>query len=207
MRARFVLALLLGAPLVLSSALGQDDPVARERQADLRRIQDSIAGLEKKLALSQKNQKSLAEDLGRLDLRLEIAAQESRLLAVRREETAAALARTEAEHSAASAAAGRSRNILASRARVLQRFGRFGYFRVLLEARDVPAFLASLERLDALARRDGRLLARHRAAESLLAADSARIAALKIAKAADSRGLSRQRLAIPFNPYVAGQNR
>ena len=35
----------------------------------------------------------------------------------------------------------------------------------------------------------------------------ARFAALKIAKAADSRGPSRQRLAIPFNPYVAGQNR
>ena len=101
------------------------------------------------------------------------------MLAVRREGSAAALARTEAERNAASSAAGHSRRILASRARVLQRFGRFGYFRMLLEARDVPAFLSSLDRLDALARRDGRLLARHREAESLLTADSARIGALK----------------------------
>ena len=153
--------------------------MARERKADLQRIQETIAGLEKRLALSQKNQKSLAQDLGRLDLKLEIAGQQSRLLAVRREEAAAALARTEAERNAASSAAEHSRHILVSRARVLQRFGRFGYFRVLLEARDVPAFLSSLERLDTLARRDGRLLARHREAASLLTADSARIGALK----------------------------
>jgi septal ring factor EnvC (AmiA/AmiB activator) len=173
------LTLLFAAGAVVATAFAQDDPVARERKADLQRIQETIAGLEKKLALSQKSQKSLAEDLGRLDLKLEIAGQESRLLAVRREESAAALARTEAERNAASSAAVHSRRILAARARVLQRFGRFGYFRVLLEARDVPAFLSSLERLDALARRDGRLLARHREAESLLTADSARIGALK----------------------------
>ena len=43
--------------------------------------------------------------------------------------------------------AARARRSLA-RARLLQRFGRFGYFRVLLEARDVPALLDSIERLD-----------------------------------------------------------
>lgn len=174
-------ALLLMAPLV---ALAQTvstptpDPEA-ERRADLQRIQATIAGLEKKLAESQKSQASLAEDLKRLDLKFEIARQESRLLAARREEAASELVRTEAQRTAAGSAAGQSRRALVARARVLQRFGRFGYFRVLLEARDVPAFLESLERLDRLARRDGRLLARHRDAESRLTADSARVGTLK----------------------------
>ena len=42
------------------------------------------------------------------------------------------------------------RRLLIARARLLQRFGRYGYFRVLLEAKDLPAFLASIERLDSL---------------------------------------------------------
>ncbi|MGH9400032.1 MAG: murein hydrolase activator EnvC family protein [Thermoanaerobaculia bacterium] len=175
----------IGASLVLLAALAPGAQVApvpdpdTDRRADLQRIQASIAGLEKQLAASQKSQASLSEDLKRLELKVEIARQENRLLAARREEAAATLARTEAERAAAWSAALESRRVLAARARVLQRFGRFGYFRVLLEARNVPAFLQGLERLDALARRDGRLLARHRQAASLLAADSARVATLK----------------------------
>jgi murein hydrolase activator len=172
-------ALALFAALALTAQVTPAPDADADRRADLKLIQASIAGLQKKLAESQKNQASLSEDLKRLDLKVEIARQENRLLAARREEAASTLASTEAERTAASSAATESRRVLAARARVLQRFGRFGYFRVLLEARDVPAFLAGLERLDALARRDGRLLARHRQAESLLAADSARIAALK----------------------------
>ena len=171
--------LLLAAAWIVAGAAAQDDPVARERQADLQRIQARITGLQAKLAESQKSQASLAEELKRLDLKLEIAQHESRLLAARREDAAAGLARTEAERSAAAASAEASRKALVARARVLHRFGRYGYFRVLLEARDVPAFLESIERLDALARRDGRLLARHRAAEELLTADTARVGSLK----------------------------
>ena len=66
-----------------------------------------------------------------------------------------------------------------ARARVLQRFGRFGYFRILLEARDVSAFLKSVDRLDALARRDGELMARDRAARERLSEDLAREQAVK----------------------------
>ena len=65
------------------------------------------------------------------------------------------------------------------RARLLQRFGRYGYFRVLLSANDVPALLDSIERLDNLARRDGRLVLRHREAEVRLRGDVAREEALK----------------------------
>lgn len=165
--------------LLVAAALAQTASQEAERQSDLERIRERIATLERKLAESQKSQASLAEEVRRLDLRLEIAQQESRLLAARREGASAALLRTEAERAAASGAAEASRKALVSRARVLQRFGRFGYFRVLLEARDVPGFLASVERLDALARRDGRLLARHRAAAAELVADSERVGSLK----------------------------
>jgi murein hydrolase activator len=79
----------------------------------------------------------------------------------------------------ASAAAARYRRLLVSRARVLQRFGRFGYFRVLLEARDLTAFLDSIERLDSLARRDGLLLGQYRFAETRLQENFAREQALK----------------------------
>ncbi len=62
---------------------------------------------------------------------------------------------------------------------MLHRFGRFGYFRVLLESRDVRNFLQGMERLDSLARRDGKLLARYREVEARKAADMAREEALK----------------------------
>ncbi|MFY9553036.1 MAG: peptidoglycan DD-metalloendopeptidase family protein, partial [Thermoanaerobaculia bacterium] len=83
------------------------------------------------------------------------------------------------DRAAASEATAGSRQTLLARARLLQRFGRFGYFRVLLEARDVPAFLDSVERLDSLARRDGRLLRQHRDSEARLQSDLAREQALK----------------------------
>lgn len=179
MRERAFSTLLLVGTLIVAGALAQDDPVARERQADLARMQSRIAVLEKKLAESRKNQATLGEELKQLDLQVEIAQQESRLLWARREEAAAALTRAETQRRAAVAAAEQTRRALVARARVLHRFGRFGYFRVLLEARDLPAFLAGVERLDALARRDGRLLFRHRQAEDLLAAGSLRAGSLR----------------------------
>ena len=177
-----VWSLLIAASLAAQTPSAPPTPNPEtERRADLQRMQTRITGLEKKLAESQKSQASLAEELKRLDLKVEIAQQESRLLAARREEAASALARTEADRSAAAAAADASRRALVARARVLHRFGRFGYFRLLLEARDLPALLEGVDRLDALARRDGRLLARHRAAGEVLTADSARVGSLKAA--------------------------
>ncbi len=89
------------------------------------------------------------------------------------------LAATRAQGEAASAASARTSTALGSRARVLQRFGRVGYFRVLLEARDASGFLQGLERLDGLARRDGRLLAAHRASQRQLETDLAREEAIR----------------------------
>ncbi len=62
---------------------------------------------------------------------------------------------------------------------MLHRFGRYGYLRVLLEAGDARGFLRGVERLDALARRDGRLLSLHRGAQQQLEQDLAREEALK----------------------------
>jgi septal ring factor EnvC (AmiA/AmiB activator) len=173
---------LLAAAFVASAALLAQEsvtPADSERRADLDRLQGRITTLKGRLAESQRREATLAEELQRLELRLEIATQEGQLVAATREEFGRRLSAVAAERTAASESAVRSRQALTSRARLLQRFGRFGYFRVLLEARDVPAFLDSIERLDRLARRDGRLLRQYRDAEARLQEDLAREQALK----------------------------
>jgi septal ring factor EnvC (AmiA/AmiB activator) len=174
---------MLAATIVLFAipVLGQEavTPAYTERQADLSRLQAKIGALKAKLAESEKKAATLAEELPRLELKLEIATREGELVAATREEFARRLAAVSRDRAAASEATAGSRQTLLARARLLQRFGRFGYFRVLLEARDVPAFLDSVERLDSLARRDGRLLRQHRDSEARLQSDLAREQALK----------------------------
>lgn len=167
--------------LAALSSLGQPTPPpgSSDRQADLSRLQNRIASLKTKLAESEKKEATLAEELQRLELRLELATREGELVAATREEFGRRLAAVSEERAAAGAAAARSRQALLTRARLLHRFGRFGYFRVLLEARDLPAFLDSIERLDSLARRDGKLLQGYRRAESRLQGDLTREEALK----------------------------
>jgi septal ring factor EnvC (AmiA/AmiB activator) len=169
----------LAATLLLAAPPSQAPPPELERQADLARIQARIAALEKKLAESEKSVATVQDQLRRLDLRLELSTEENRALAARREELAARLRGLSADREAAAAAAEESRKTLLARARVLHRFGRFGYFRILLEARDVSAFLKSVDRLDALARRDGELMARDRAARERLSEDLSREQAVK----------------------------
>jgi septal ring factor EnvC (AmiA/AmiB activator) len=170
-----MIRLFLAATLLAAATLAAQAPTADEqRQADLARIQARIATLQKKLAESDQTVATAEEQLKRIDLRLELASEENRALAARRGGLAVRLGELSAEREAAASAAERSRRVLVARARVLHRFGRFGYFRILLEARDVPGFLKSLDRLDALARRDGDLLARDRAARERLSADLAR---------------------------------
>lgn len=152
---------------------------AKDRQADLDRLQRRIGVLKNKLADGEKKVATLADELQRLELRLEIATREGELVAATRVEYAARLAAVGAERAAAASAAAEARRALLARARILHRFGRFGYFRVLLEARDLPAFMSSIERLDSLARRDGRLLRQHREAEARLQADLDHEQALK----------------------------
>ena len=179
MKRRWLVAalLLLTAPLVSQETV---TPADSERRADLEKLQSRIGALKTRLAQSEKKEATLAEELQRLELRLEIATREGELLAATREEFARRLAAVSQERASAALAAGRSREALVARARLLQRFGRFGYFRVLLEAGDVPALLESIERLDGLARRDGKLLLRYRLAEARLADDLAREEALKV---------------------------
>ncbi len=172
----FAALLLAAAPLVSQEAVA---PVDSERRADLEKLQTRIGTLRARLAESEKKEATLAEELQRLELRLEIATREGELLATTREEFARRLAAVSQERAAAAVSASRSREALLARARLLQRFGRFGYFRVLLEARDVPALLDSIERLDGLARRDGKLLLRYRQAEMRLQDDLAREETLK----------------------------
>jgi septal ring factor EnvC (AmiA/AmiB activator) len=175
------LAVVFALSFLAASLLGDQvaTPAGSERQADLDRLQRRISTLKTRLAESEKKAATLAEELARLELRLEIATREGELVAATRTEFAGRLAAVMAERQAASAAVGQTRQTLLTRARLLQRFGRFGYFRVLLEANDLPAFLTSIERLDSLARRDGRLLRQHREAEARLQNDLLREQALK----------------------------
>jgi septal ring factor EnvC (AmiA/AmiB activator) len=171
---------LLTAALVLSSTLlGQTPSPDEQRQADLARIRARIAVLRSRLAQSEKTVATLSLEIRRLDWKLELGEQEGKLLAARREELARQLAATKAEKDAAAQASARLGRDLVSRARLLHRFGRYGYFRVLLEARDLPAFLQGVERLDALARRDGKAIARYREARRRLEGDLAREESLK----------------------------
>jgi len=173
-----VAALLVLAALPLGAQQAVT-PADSERAADLARLQTRIATLKARLSESQKKEATLAEELKRLELKQEIATREGELVAATREEFARRLAEVTRQRGEVSVAAADYRRQLIARARVLQRFGRFGYFRVLLEARDVPAFLDSIERLDSLARRDGRLLVQYRFAETRLQENLAREQALK----------------------------
>ena len=171
--------------LVLIALLGATEPekappsAEAERQADLARLRARIGSLEGELARSRRKEATLAEELARLELRLQISAGEKELLSRLREDYGARLAGIAVERKAAEDAARASRRALAARARLLHRFGRFGYLRVLLEAKDVPAFLDGVARLDTLARRDARLLREHRGSQQRLEAGLVREQALK----------------------------
>ena len=150
-----------------------------EQNSDLQKLRSRISALQQTLAESEKKVATLSEEVKRLDLKLEIAQRESELVAATREDFTRQLAATRAAREVSAGASERAVKALAARARVLHRLGRFGYFRVLLESRDVHDFLAGLERLDSLARRDGKLLARYREIEARKRADLAREEALK----------------------------
>lgn len=173
--------LLMAAGLLLFGTLAAQTPSADQQGvSDLATIRSRITALQGKLSESEKNVATLSEELKRLDLKLEIAQKEGELVAATRESVTRQLASTRAERAVSGEASGRLSRALLARARVLQRFGRFGYFRVLLESRDVRDFLQGMERLDSLARRDGKLLARYREVEARKAADMAREEALKV---------------------------
>ncbi len=167
--------LLVAAGLLLCAVLAaQTGP-----NPDLQKLRSRISALQGKLAESEKKVATLSEEVQRLDLKLEIAQREAELVAATREDFARQLSVTRSERAASAESSQRLSRALVARARVLHRFGRFGYFRVLLESNDVRDFLAGLERLDALARRDGMLLARYREVQVRKEADIAREVALK----------------------------
>jgi septal ring factor EnvC (AmiA/AmiB activator) len=178
-----VLGPLLSALLLVAAApspvTSPASPEA-ERQADLARLRARIRSLEAQVQQSRRRQATLSEELSRLELQLEIAGQEKELLARLREDYGSRLEQISLERKSAEAAAARSRRALIARAQLLHRFGRFGYVRVLLEARDVAGFLQGLSRLDSLARRDARLLTGYRRAQVRLEAGLAREKALKL---------------------------
>jgi len=166
---------------LLSTALGlaQSPSPDQQRQTDLTAIRSRIGVLQKKLAESQKNVATLSEEVKRLDLRIEIGERQTQLEAARRADLAGQLEASLRERDEAAAASERFAGALVTRARLLHRLGRYGYFRVVLEARDVSGFLQGMARLDELARRDGALLASYRQAQTRLEAELDRERTLK----------------------------
>lgn len=160
--------------LLCAIAAAQTEP-----NSDLKKLRSRISTLQGELEESKKKVATLSEEVRRLDLKLEIAQRESELVAATREDFTRQLVATRAAREVSAGASEKLVKALAARARVLHRLGRFGYFRVLLESRDVHDFLQGIERLDALARRDGKLLARYREIEARKQADLAREEALK----------------------------
>jgi murein hydrolase activator len=156
------------AHLVVATLIAQapaPESAEQQRQSDLNRIRVRIEALKQRLVQSEKNVATLQEEVKRLDWKIEIGEHERELLAAQREDLTRQLAATKAQQESAAAGAQRFGQALVGRTRVLHRLGRFGYFRILLEARDAAGFLQSVERLDWLARRDGRLLAAYRDAQ------------------------------------------
>jgi len=164
---------------VCGAAIAQAPSAEQQRASDLEKMRSRISALQGRLAESEKKVATLSEELKRLELKLEIAQKESELVAATREDLTRQLAATRAERTVSGEASQRLSRALLARARVLHRFGRFGYFRVLLESSDVRDFLRGMERLDALAHRDGKLLARYREVEARKEADVRREEALK----------------------------
>ena len=164
-----ILNLCLAGLLVIVPAVAQTPPTDsadNQRRDDLARIRSRIESLKQMLVMSEKNVATLQEEVKRLNWQIEIAESERQLTTARRDDLARQLAETEKQRATAAAAADHFSRALAARARVLHRLGRFGYFRVLLDAPDVSGFLQGVARLDALARRDGRLLVSYRDAQA-----------------------------------------
>jgi murein hydrolase activator len=156
-------ALLLALTAAASPSRAQEKP-AEARRRDLEQIERRIASLKAQLAASERKAADLKEEVRRLDLKIEITSQE---LAANRERQSevrerlvslgSELAHVRTEHQQLTRA-------MRGRVLLLARLGRYGYFRLLLRARTVPELLASLRNLDALVRRDARLLRRYRTA-------------------------------------------
>ncbi len=163
----------------VATAFAQAPSPEQQRQSDLSQIRSRIVLLQKKLSESQKSVATLSEEIRRLDWRVEIAQSQTQLLAARRAELAAQLETTGREREIALSASDRFARALVARARVLHRLGRYGYFRIVLEARDAAGFFQGVERLDELARRDGALLGSYRDARTRLEADLSREQSLK----------------------------
>ena len=167
----FLICVLLVATATRLAA--QTSSPEEQRQADLSKIRSRIGLLRKKLTESQKSVSTLSEEIQRLGWRIEIAQHETELLSARRDELTRQLQATGHEREEAVASSERFARALVTRARVLHRLGRYGYFRVVLEARDAAGFLQGVGRLDALAQRDGALLASYRSARDRLGRDLA----------------------------------
>ena len=195
----------LAAP---APAQAPDAPRIDQRQADLERIRDQVAGLESRLRRLRERETGLAGELSRTEVELELAAK-------RLEETRAERALAEAELAVTVARVERiearllaSRRELRRRLSDLYRLGRHGALRMLLSIRSERHLLPGIRLLRYIVRRESATLSdyldqrvrldferderveRAERVERLLAAEGARVADLERTRRRQSRLLA-----------------
>ncbi|HXT50852.1 MAG TPA: peptidoglycan DD-metalloendopeptidase family protein, partial [Thermoanaerobaculia bacterium] len=165
----FAFVVLLSAPL----AAAEPDP----RVADLQRLRGEIAKLQSRLARAQERSQSLAGELEKTSLQLQLQerkvdeAHTARTLAEDRTKTIAA------EVGSLETRLVRVRTDLRGRLSGLYRLGRAGYLRLLLALAPGQEVLPAMRQLRYLARRDGELLARFHDTRARLAVEQSSLGA------------------------------
>ena len=170
-----VLAVALGAGRgnAADSAPPGTPPPADARYRDLRTLQQRVEESRARLAAAEKKTASLQQEIEALDLRLELAERQRELIAARRDDVARRARALQSDLETAQGARTRSLDSLRGRVRLLSRFGRFGYLRLLLEAKKTADVFGAMKTLDAMAQADARELARYTDAGRRLASDLA----------------------------------
>ena len=170
MRHRSVRVALLGLVIALAArpaTAAEPDP----RVADLERLRGEIAKLQSRLAKAQERSQSLAGELEKTSLQLQLQerkvdeAHTARTLAEDRTKTIAA------EVGSLETRLVRVRADLRGRLSGLYRLGRAGYLRLLLALRPGQEVLPAMRQLRYLARRDGELLERFHDTRARLAVE------------------------------------
>ncbi len=169
----------LAAPRSLRAGPAAENPPAARapaappdaRRQDLAHLQERVEDSRRRLADAEKKTATLQQEVEALDLRLEVAQRQREWIAARRDDVARRTAAITADLQTARGSRTRSEESFRARILLLSRLGRFGYLRLLLAARRTSDVFAAMRTLDAMARADGRELARFTEAGRRLEAD------------------------------------
>jgi len=176
----------LGVAVALLLGAGLARPAAADREADLRRLRETILESRERVATYGSEERGLLDALDALDRSISGLTQEVSRAAHRAQQARDLLAEIEIEAAEISARLEAVRRAMSVRAAALYRAGELGTVRTLFSAETLREFLSRVYALRLLLAHDGQLLARHRSeSEALVRAESrAREASLRNDEAA-----------------------